>query len=380
MSPYKGKYFTVKITVDGIQYWVRGKTKLEARKKAEAKRAELEAGRQIINGNMTVSEWAKIWLDTYKKKTVNKSYYRDITGQVKNRILPYIGKKRVRNVRPAELQKILNEMSDDFSASYIRSVRDLLKGMFREAYRNSMTLKDPAEGITLPKAKEKKKRRSITARERELTLQVAETNRGGLFVLIMLYAGLRPGEVAALQWTDIDMEGHIINVTKALKSDGVIGPPKTDAGKRKVPIPEPLYNRLSIETHKPFDYVCRNSIGKPLNRNGIRRLWEGFARDLNIAAGCKVFRNQVQPPYFVNDLTLYCYRHTYCTDLQAAGVPINVARELMGHKNISVTAQIYTHQSEEAFDDAAAKIEAFHNGKVAPKVAKNAAPVEITGL
>ena len=46
-------------------------------------------------------------------------------------------------------------------------------------------------------------------------------------------------------------------------------------------------------------------------------------------------------------LTPYCLRHTFCTDLQRAGVPINVAKELMGHADIQTTANIYTHRDSE---------------------------------
>lgn len=71
--------------------------------------------------------------------------------------------------------------------------------------------------------------------------------------------------------------------------------------------------------------------------------------------GCETFRGEVIPPYRVaDDLTPYCLRHTYCTDLQTAGIPINIAKEWMGHSDISVTASIYTHQSDEADRNAAA--------------------------
>ena len=46
------------------------------------------------------------------------------------------------------------------------------------------------------------------------------------------------------------------------------------------------------------------------------------------------------------DLVLYCLRHTYCTDLQRAGVPLEIARMLMGHEDITTTANIYTHSGE----------------------------------
>ena len=60
-----------------------------------------------------------------------------------------------------------------------------------------------------------------------------------------------------------------------------------------------------------------------------------------------------------SDLVPYCLRHTYCTDLQDAGVPINVAKYLMGHEDISTTGNIYTTTTEHAINDAAAKIETW---------------------
>lgn len=361
MAPYKDKQYTVKITVDGRPYWVRGKTEKEAREKAALKRQALEAGERVITGSMTVDQWAEVWHKTYKQPKVNKRNYADMVGRYDKHISPIIGRKRVRNVKPADVQAVLNEMQDRYSESLIKKTRDQLRGIFKEAYRHNLVKYDPTEGLTLPRAKGKQQRRAITERERELTLRVAETSRGGLFVLIMLYCGLRPGEVAALRWTDVDMQKRILHVDKAVKSDNSMGGPKSRAGVRDVPIPTYLYDRLANIKHGPFDLVVTNSQGHRYTESSIQRMWKTFKREMQIAAGCRVFRNQLQPPFpIADDLTLYCYRHTYGTDLQAAGVPINVAKELMGHENISVTAQIYTHKSDAAFSEAAAKIERYH--------------------
>ncbi len=59
------------------------------------------------------------------------------------------------------------------------------------------------------------------------------------------------------------------------------------------------------------------------------------------------------------DVTMYCLRHTYCTDLQTAGVPINVAKDFMGHSSITLTANIYTHTSDKSWLDASDKYNAF---------------------
>lgn len=60
-----------------------------------------------------------------------------------------------------------------------------------------------------------------------------------------------------------------------------------------------------------------------------------------------------------DDLTPYCPRHTYATDLQSAGVPLNVAKDLLCHQSIAMTSHIYTHLSDEAFTNASLKVLSF---------------------
>ena len=90
--------------------------------------------------------------------------------------------------------------------------------------------------------------------------------------------------------------------------------------------------------------------------NSLRRLWNAFARDLDLRMGAKVRDGEVVQHAIASDLTPYCLRHTFCTDLQRAGVPINVAKELMGHANISVTANIYTHRDQKVLHSNMAKL------------------------
>jgi site-specific recombinase XerD len=68
------------------------------------------------------------------------------------------------------------------------------------------------------------------------------------------------------------------------------------------------------------------------------------------------------------DLAPYCLRHTYCTDLQDASVPINVAKELMEHSDINITAKIYMHHSEPSYNNAKNLINNMHNGAKTPTV------------
>ena len=360
------KLVTRTFTFEGKRYYVRACDAETAAAKAATRLKELEDGKKEISKNMLVSAWANEWLEVYKEPSVNDKHRKSIDAIIKTFINPAIGSMQLKNVRPVHLQKIMSGLTK-FSDSYISKIYDVIRQIFKEAYLNNLVPNNPAEGLKKPSGKRKQNRRSITPLERKLTLQVAKTNRGGLFVLIMLHCGLRPGEVAALTWNNVDLKENVIHVKQALKADGTVDVPKTSAGYRDVPIPAILSERLSKEKHGPFDLVCTNSIGGRYTASSFQAMFEVFRNDMNKAAGCRVFRNQVQPPFAIgDDLTLYCYRHTYCTDLQAAGVPINVAKELMGHTSIAVTAQIYTHKSEYAFKNAARLINDYLTEGVAP--------------
>ncbi len=93
-----------------------------------------------------------------------------------------------------------------------------------------------------------------------------------------------------------------------------------------------------------FKYIVTRTDGKQMDAPARAKLWTKFKHDLNIEMGARVYRNQVLPPYPVApDLEPYCFRHTFCTDLQKRGVDIRVAQVLMGHGSIAMTANIYTH-------------------------------------
>jgi site-specific recombinase XerD len=76
--------------------------------------------------------------------------------------------------------------------------------------------------------------------------------------------------------------------------------------------------------------------------------------------GATVYRNEIIVSKVADDLVPYCLRHTYGTDLQDAGVPINVAKYLMGHSDITVTANIYTHTTLDALTETSKKINEYH--------------------
>lgn len=345
---------------NGKQYQAYGKTELEALTKLAEKIAAVKKGEEIVSGSMTVNAWFTLWLDTYKahKKITGKSlgmYEEKYNYYIK----PRIGSMKLRDVKDIHLQRILNE-SKGMSYSHCQKLRMVMQQMFKRARQSRLISYDPAEMLEMP-AHSKGSRRSITDEERAAILAVAETSRSGLWILTLLYTGMRPGEAAALTWGDIDFKANEIFVHAARESgtDKKIKTTKTDAGTRIIPIHAKLAPKLLAAkgNHKGRDFVFTNTRGGQLGENSIRRLWTGFRRELDIYMGAQTYRNQIVKSVVAEDLVPYCLRHTFCTDLQSAGVPMNVAKELMGHADIQTTANIYTHKVSKIAHESMARLD-----------------------
>ena len=368
------KYAYVRKTrmIDGKQYQVYGRTEKEAQQKLDALIVELTNNGRKLDGTTKVRKWAAEWLEVYvNPRDATPKSLEMYQQKLDNYILPAVGDMRIKDVRDIHLQKMLNAANT--SKSTAEKVRIVTQALFRQARKSGLIAIDPAEDLKTPKAPEGK-RHSIAENERKNILEVAEYHHGGLYVLILLYCGLRPNEIMTLQWVDIDTSAAtpVIHVTKAAESgSGDIKTPKTGAGIRDVPIPAPLLGKLEAQRKAPFDYVLLQPKGKKRHtEESIRCLWNNFKRTLDIHMGAKVYRNQiVKHCYDVNPLleqksdwdalTPYSLRHTYGTDLQRAGVPINVAKYLMGHSDISVTANVYTDTTPDVITDSLTKINAL---------------------
>lgn len=97
------------------------------------------------------------------------------------------------------------------------------------------------------------------------------------------------------------------------------------------------------EHGEPFSLLFPTRKGTIRGPSGIWKLWNSFAKELDLHMGALEEDGRILQHAIAPDLTTYCLRHTFCTDLQRAGVAINIAKELMGHSSIAVTADIYTH-------------------------------------
>ena len=399
---YQGQLFTV-----------RGKTEKEAREKMYQLRRDLEEGlavkqhaavmrQKAMTGELTVSEYSDIWLETYikpkvrkpgsakQKHTIEEKSYDMYVYKLSGTILPAVGDLRLHEVVDTHLQKVLNdEKYKGRSKSHCEKVKVVMNAMFRQAVKSRLISYNPAEDLIVT-AEEGEGHRSITPYEREVLFQVSKTHRCGLWIRFLLSTGLRPGESAPLQVADLDFDEKLVNITKSIESgtENIIGPPKSKAGTRCVPLRDDIAQDLQrvVSGKQPTDYVFPQTDGRTMmTTTAISNNWRSFSRQMDLAMGAETTAHgHIYDPKDVDkkgiplypdengnpknghriadDLVLYCLRHTFCTDMQKAGVPLNIARIIMGHEDIRVTASIYTHTDSEDVRAAGEKLNVFLSG------------------
>ena len=382
----KKKYEYVRETevYNGKQYEGVGKTKAEARRRLSAKIDAAKRGDIGISDNMTVKSWSDTWLSTYVKPkvrkpgdpklrgTMNEATYKEYEQLCRNYIVPEVGNFRLHEVKPAHLQKILNDYKDA-SFSHVTKLRITIKAMFRQAFNDRVIQFDPAASLTIPAVREGS-RRSLTPEEREAFFRAAQKNPHGLLFRFLMATGVRPNELAAIKVGDLDLEQKLVHVTQAVETGSkTISTPKTESGIRYTVINDredhgivtDLLNYSSVKDKSAFLFTKADGESM-LTRQALKVYWKSFVRqwDLEMGAECDG-RGHIYDPSDLkydgtplypdpsdpskprnghklsSDIVAYCLRHTFGTDMQRGDVPIEVTKYLMGHADISTTANIY---------------------------------------
>lgn len=326
--------YSATFTFDGKRYRVRADSQQELYEKMARKKLDLEQGRVILNRSTTVRDWTKQALSTYKA-SVGEYYLAQMKMRIDKHILAEIGDLPLKSVKPIHCQAIMNNQMG-MSKSHITKVYQELHFIFETAVKNKLILENPADDLTIPKGT-KGTRQSITEAERSALLRASESDSGYVLFLLMFQCGCRPAEAIRAHGMDIQQ----IDGVNMLHIRGT----KTENADRMVTIPDDLYDRISKTG--PFNPIAPNQTGRKHTESSYKRIVNRLKRDMNIQMGCRLYRNKLIPPFPLRESFVpYDLRHTYCTDLARKGVDVRVAQKLMGHANISITANIYTNLTD----------------------------------
>lgn len=306
---------------NGIQFM--GNTEDEAlQAREEYKRAERDNA-IVRRDQQTVAEYAAYWLPVHKAG-VKPATFNGYASILEHAISP-IANKPLYMLTSDDIAEAYSKLTGR-SASYIHKSKILISAMLDSAADAGYILHNPARARSIkPPKGTVGTHRAITQEERRLI--ETTPHRFRLAALIMLYAGLRRGEVLALDANDIT---DVITVRRAVSyvsNQPIVSTPKTAAGVRRVPVLSVLRPFLSDLS----GLVLKGSNGSFLTEQAWQRGWESYLRALSAAAGHDII------------IRAHDLRHSYCTMLRDAGVDMHQAIIWMGHADEKMILRIYDH-------------------------------------
>lgn len=298
-----------------------------------------EAAGEFAPENTRISAYGARWLQAYKSHLTTAPYNQHV--RMIERLIAQVGDLRLRDVTPSDIALFFRSF-DGYSSSTIHDARDTVRGLFRAALADGLIDRDPTFAVPVPKGT-RGTHRAITPQERELILKTDHRLRPA--VMVMLYAGLRRGEVLALDLDrDVDPAARTITVRSAVRFNSVGHPvivdPKTEAGIRTIPLLDILADALR-DLH---GLVCPSSRGALMTESAWSRAWESYLYALSLARNG--FPRRKHPEFVPVRLRAHDLRHSYCTMLYDAGVDLKTAMLWMGHADQTMTMRVYTHLSE----------------------------------
>lgn len=334
-------------------------TQKELERKVAEIKVQIEQGIYLSSDSALFGKIAENWIEHFKP-TISEKMRLRYKGIIRGKLQP-LAEMRVRDLRPMHLQVIINEMAKNgYAQKSMQMVKQTASQVLDLAMQNDLVYRNVFEKIKVPHV-DAEERQPITEEQRELILNTWEGHRMGVPALIMLYCGLRRGELLALLWTDIDFKAKTLSVSKAADmptNATTVKKPKTKAGTRIVPIPDAIMPALLRARREAISmYVCpAMRTGDIMSAQAYTEAWSSYMHYLNLCAGgrdkvrtknengkvCFIPAVQAMEPFTAHQL-----RHSYATMLYDADVDVKTAQKLLGHADFSVTMKIYTHLSTE---------------------------------
>lgn len=336
----------------------------ELERKVQELKTKLDKGLDLFADRDTFGYWGEKWLKL-KKIEVSAKRYKSYANRFEN--LAPIHSITISKLKATDIQDIILDCADEpsektgkpYAKQTLTEIRNVAKQIIQLAIENRVLDYNCAASVKIPKTAEKSTRRALTEEEQGWITDTP--HRAQTAAMIMLYAGLRRGELLALTWQDIDLDAHTIHVCRSIEM--INGKPqvkeggKTEAATRTIYIPNKLVSYLQNTPHSSLGLVCPTVKGSLMTETAFSRMWESYLSDLNIKygnwAGCMQTGGKrpskyapIEKPFLIPHITPHWLRHTFITLMYLAGVDIMTAKEQAGHADIKTTMAIYTHLDE----------------------------------
>jgi len=330
------------------------KTKKEAQVAANIEEKKVFNGLEIDRTTVSLKNYLREWLVEYKEGNVRKNTFVLHQRNIEKHIIPYFQEADLKDIKPLGYQKFLNHLDEQgYSTRTIEIIHTTMYNALQTAVKPLKKLEEnPCDGVQIPKKKKvnKKALEYIPSDQIGEFLRVARQDNYIYYIFFktLIETGMRKGEAAALQRRDIDLKNGYIDINKTLdfqtkEGESLFGETKTYESIRRIKISDSLCKELSkhmnilnenrivyndIYNHELDLVFCRedgNNLPKSTLHNAMNRICKN--------AG-------------IERIPIHGLRHTHAVVLLESGAQMKFVQERLGHKNITITSDVYSHISD----------------------------------
>ena len=347
----------------------------------ELREKELDVLRDVLDGvkvdknNLTVNDMYNSWIQL--KRGLKENTFSNYKYMYKMFVEPDFGKNRITDLKRSDVRGFYNFLAEEkhVQINTIDSIHTVLHQVLEIAVEDDYLRYNPSDNALkeLKKAVnfEVEKRRALTVSEQEIfeafLRKKGQYHRWYPVFTVMLWTGMRVGEITGLRWCDIDLEEGSINVNHTLvyfnkraeeRCTFAINTTKTKAGERSIPmlpkvkeafLMEKEYQReCGVKSESVVDgyrdFIFVNRFGNVQHQGTLNKALRRIIRDCNFEILDKNKQNDVIIlPKFSN----HSLRHTFTTRMCEAGVNIKAMQEILGHADAETTMDIYAEATKE---------------------------------
>lgn len=306
------------------------RTQREVLQKVKDYQTAINSGLDVTKREPTFAEWAQTWYDGYRAQVSTTTY--EGYGYTLKTLNKTFGAMPLRSIKAADVEAFLRELTADGKhQSQASKCRGMMFQIMRKAQANDLILKNPVELADKTRQKpQKSKKDSFTAEEVQKLFKYLPHDKTGDSIRLLLLTGMRSQELLALEAGHIEPDGsciHIRQAVKQVKGTVFVGATKSATSVRDVPVPGAYRDMVKRLRTYCTPYLWTGKGGdKPCNPTHFR---DKFAAAIKSVPG-------------VRPLTPHSCRHTFVSQLQAQGVPMETIQSLAGHAEMDMTEH-YLH-------------------------------------
>lgn len=338
------------VAIDGEQYRVQGDSVLELKENERLLRMQLEVKRQE---DPTLNQYFQEWIERRVKTAAKPATPYRYRQFYHNHMRDGIGLRRIRDLKRRDVLALQAELLEKVSPGTVNYLIQLLRLILNDAVADEIITRNPAANVKrLKEARTARgtaaqtNHRALTEEEQKLFLKAVRDTFYYEYFAFLLLTGLRQGEGSALHWGDVDWEENVIHVRGTLTFDDnghiIIGPPKSRAGEREVPMNATIRRVLEMERKKLVRLWGQRAAGAdavvfPSSTGGILH---NATANKAIVRTLALLESEGTP---VEHFSVHALRDTFATRFIEQGGTPQTLKALLGHASIKMTMDLYAH-------------------------------------